>query len=452
MLLAGQSLAVRLSNFSTGYHPEAAYYRTNDQPAMVIAPRFKSSSNRITEKLLLITPRLRTAFQDQMSYPLRGSGTMDSTHYWSALTNGSRLMGLDSAGYLCELKNFAFPVRLSKNKLTQYFHRRPLPLYAHPTSQEIYTALRKNYSSSGGSHSMSFFNEQDSTLKQRFTAFSILVQNAQHYDLSNGLIPVVANSKRSDSLAIGYFSGSGQFYELFKQQFSPGSNFVAPLPNAIVIRKQQVWLAIGLTVYFVHRTSGRIDSTLNLSLPSSLQQGDIQLRLQFLGDTIASIGTIKTDTQSYWNEQQAFFTMYTKQGSLIRDSIFDYFPNSNTDLQRIIPAANGKFYLTGYSNERFKGNHFFIFKWPGKRVSLSENAAGGALLKLYPNPTSSNVQVTLSQPATLQLLTQQGEIVETQTRSAGTHEWVMNHLPKGLYLLKATTEGGGSQIKKLVLN
>ena len=86
--------------------------------------------------------------------------------------------------------------------------------------------------------------------------------------------------------------------------------------------------------------------------------------------------------------------------------------------------------------------------------ALTNPNAQNISLQLYPNPTKDEINITLDQSIKIKqidIFDQAGRKVETHTLSSSTHTLSLNHLQKGVYTLKITTDNS-ILTEQIVLN
>ena len=86
--------------------------------------------------------------------------------------------------------------------------------------------------------------------------------------------------------------------------------------------------------------------------------------------------------------------------------------------------------------------------------ALTNPNAQNISLQLYPNPTKDEINITLDQSIKIKqidIFDQAGRKVETHTLLSSTHTLSLNHLQKGVYTLKITTDNS-ILTEQIVLN
>ncbi len=89
-----------------------------------------------------------------------------------------------------------------------------------------------------------------------------------------------------------------------------------------------------------------------------------------------------------------------------------------------------------------------FFKGTNNITSVVDNSEIGAL-KLYPNPTSGQINIELSEAATIEVIDPQGRVLSTFSLKPGLNTIDLGNLTKGMYFLKSEN---GTAIKILKTN
>ncbi len=126
-----------------------------------------------------------------------------------------------------------------------------------------------------------------------------------------------------------------------------------------------------------------------------------------------------------------------------------YFPT----ILALHETSDGDLVLGGSFGKFDDVEHYNVVKLKRSTVGTSDAAAQRDLLRLWPNPASNKVFLALPGHTLIRAILRdmQGrEVLSVQLKGDRT-EVDVSHLPKGMYLLRATETGGGVYVKKLVV-
>lgn len=189
-----------------------------------------------------------------------------------------------------------------------------------------------------------------------------------------------------------------------------------------------------------------LDNNLNTIRQRTLDDAYPIIREDINGDIIAMKHIFDENDPNIKGFADVYWTRLNSDGEQLEAR---YWGGSDYDIPRglvIQPDGSMVFMAETGSNDHDVETHF------GNRdvwiVSISENTTGvkpvqpSHELSFYPNPTSSDINITLNEDATLRIFDANGKFMYSGTGKTGSNTLQLNQLPSGIYLVQAIEDSG----------
>ncbi len=247
------------------------------------------------------------------------------------------------------------------------------------------------------------------------------------------------------------------------------------------------WIADDWVVSY--RSTYTHDAGLLVELFAELWQNEMWFPSSLITYTYTENGDLEEElSQNYmnemWNNSTLHVNSYNDLDQLVLDEYFYWSNEAWTNLAQYSHSFNAEGYESQMLCENWQNNdwspvllfnysydihgnviHEEQYNWSNDEwgdttadfyhfydctnVAIFEND-DFARLGVFPNPSSGTVQVTLQEPARLQLYSVQGQLIHVERLNAGKSTTIMLPQAKGVYLLQAIGDSGQTYSSQLV--